>query len=263
MTTSQQLPTHIAIIMDGNGRWAKSRHLPRIYGHREGAKNIRRLTTFCSDLGIKILTLYAFSKENWNRHPREVSLLMKLLKIYAVRERALFMKNNVRLRVIGDLDRIPDFARSALEETIKMTASNTGMILQLALSYGGRDEIVRAAQKIAKRVQAKSLSIEDIDEEVFAECLDTAGQPDPDLLIRTSGEQRISNYLLWQNAYTEFYFTEKMWPEFSNEDLVQAIAEFHRRERLFGGSRAGGVEMANEEPNHENRLEIRTEVRPL
>lgn len=238
MSATQTPPNHIAIIMDGNGRWAKRRLLPRIYGHREGALNIRRLTTFCSDLGVKILTLYAFSKENWSRHPREVSLLMKLLKIYAVRERALFMKNQVRLQVIGDLAPIPSFAREALEETIRMTAGNSGMILQLALSYGGRDEIVRAAQKLADRVKAGEISSAEITESLFSQSLDTAGQPDPDLLIRTSGEQRISNYLLWQNAYTEFYFTEKMWPEFSEQDLLDAIAEFQRRERLFGRSRA-------------------------
>jgi undecaprenyl diphosphate synthase len=174
---------------------------------------------------------------------------MKLLKIYAVRERKLFMKNQVRLQVIGDLSLIPDFAKAALNETIQMTKDNTGMILQLALSYGSRDEIVRACRKICESVQREEILPQNIDEKVFSSFLDTADQPDPDLLIRTSGEQRISNYLLWQNAYTEFYFTEKMWPEFSETDLLEAITEFQRRERLFGGSRISERDSADVEVN--------------
>ncbi|MBN8554773.1 MAG: isoprenyl transferase [Deltaproteobacteria bacterium] len=221
--------------MDGNGRWAKAQRKLRIQGHREGAKNIRTLTTFASDLGIEILTLYAFSKENWSRPKAEVDLLMKLLKLYAIRERGLFMKNNVQMKVIGDLSQIPAFARKELDRTIELTSKNTGMILQLALNYGSRDEMVRATKKIAAEVAAGRLKPEEIDENRFADFLDTAHQPDPDLLIRTSGELRISNYLLWQCAYAEFYFTEKFWPEFTEKELMKAIEAYQKRERRFGG----------------------------
>ncbi len=228
-------PRHIAIIMDGNGRWARSKGVPRIQGHRVGARNLRTLTTYCSDRGVEILTLYAFSHENWSRPSREVQLLMLLLKIFAVRERELLMKQNVRLKTIGDLSRIPDFARKELERTVEITKGNSKMILQLALSYGGQTEITRACKKIAEKVQAGELRSDQVTEDLVAQHLDTAGQPDPDLVIRTSGEQRISNFLLWQSAYSEFYFTPKFWPDFSAEDLEEAIAVYHRRERRFGG----------------------------
>ena len=221
--------------MDGNGRWAQSRGVPRIQGHRVGARKVRELTTYAQDRGVEILTLYAFSHENWSRPSREVQLLMLLLKIFAVRERALLMKQNVRLRTIGDLSRIPSFAREELEKTIEMTRNNSKMTLQLALSYGGRAELTRAFGKMAQKIQSGVLTASEISEELVCEYLDTAGQPDPDLIIRTSGEQRISNFLLWQSAYSEFYFTPRFWPDFSAEDFEEAIAVYHQRERRFGG----------------------------
>lgn len=231
-------PRHIAIIMDGNGRWAESRGKLRIQGHREGARNVRHLTIACSKTDLQILTLYAFSSENWSRPKREIDLLMKLLRVYAIRERPIFMENNVRLQVIGDWSRLPAFATDALRKTIELTSKNTGLVLQLALSYGSRDEIVRATRALASRVKAGELNPEDISENLLEASLDTAGQPAPDLMIRTGGELRISNYLLWQAAYAEFYFTEVMWPEFSFEELVKAAQAFHGRERRFGGVKA-------------------------
>jgi len=228
-------PRHIAIIMDGNGRWAQSRGVPRIQGHRVGARNVRTLTTYASDRGVEILTLYAFSQENWSRPSREIQLLMLLLKIFAVRERSLLMSQNVRLQTIGDLGRLPAFARDELEKTVELTQKNSKMVLQLALSYGGRAEIVRAFERIRERMKQGELSEKSISEELVSQHLDTAGQPDPDLIIRTSGEQRISNFLLWQSAYSEFFFTPKYWPDFSSTDLEEAIAVYHLRERRFGG----------------------------
>lgn len=237
MSSSELLPAprHIAIIMDGNGRWAQSRGVPRIQGHRVGARNVRTLTTYASERGIEILTLYAFSQENWSRPSREIQLLMLLLKIFAVRERHLLMSQNVRLQTIGDLSRLPAFARDELEKTVELTRQNSKMVLQLALSYGGRAEIVRAFERMHDKMKRGELSERSISEELVAQHLDTAGQPDPDLIIRTSGEQRISNFLLWQSAYSEFFFTPKYWPDFSAADLEEAIAVYHRRERRFGG----------------------------
>lgn len=229
------LPQHIAIIMDGNGRWAQSHGYPRIQGHRVGSRNLRRIATHASNQGVKILTLYAFSEENWSRPEREVRLLMLLLKIYAIRERTILMKHNIRLQVIGHWEKLPPVARSALEQTIRLTSQNTGMILQLALSYGSRQEILDATQALAAKVKRGELEASSITEEEFNKHLGTAGQPDPDLVIRTSGEMRISNFLLWQSAYAEFYFSPKYWPDFSEADFDEAVAEFSRRERRFGG----------------------------
>lgn len=227
-------PKHIAIIMDGNGRWAQEHGWPRIQGHRRGARNVRELTRFCAEeTPLEILTLYAFSHENWARPSREVELLMKLLKIFAIRERPLLKKHNVRLSVIGDLQRLPSFAREALQETMDMTKHHSKMVLQLALSYGGRDEIIRA---IKRAVKERESDVEAIDEATFASYLDTAGQPDPDLIIRTSGEQRTSNFLLWQSAYAEYYFTPTAWPDFSSQELMEAVESYRHRERRFGGA---------------------------
>ena len=231
---SDSLPKHIAIIMDGNGRWAESRGLVRFWGHRAGASNLRRIATHCSKKGIEVLTVYAFSAENWGRPEREVRLLMQLLKIYAVRERPTFMKNNIQLRAIGDISKIPEGPRRVLEESILLTQNNTGMVLQLALNYGSRDELVRATKEVAEKVSRGEILIDDINERLVSQHLDTASVPDPDLLIRTGGELRISNYLLWQAAYAEFYFTETFWPHFSPLELDRAIEDFGRRERRFG-----------------------------
>lgn len=228
------LPKHIAIIMDGNGRWAKERGLLRIQGHREGVKTVRRVIEECSRLGIEQLTLYAFSKENWRRPSKEVLLLMRLLQTYARLERNNLKKENVRLNVIGRADEIPAPARNEIQKTITATAECTGLQVNLALSYGGRDEILRAACELHKKLQAGELQEEDLKEEEFSKCLDTSGIPDPDLVIRTSGEQRISNFLLWQTAYSELVFTERLWPEFSDSDLHNAIEEYLNRERRYG-----------------------------
>ncbi|MDB5036955.1 MAG: undecaprenyl diphosphate synthase [Bacteriovoracaceae bacterium] len=228
-------PKHIAIIMDGNGRWAKKRGLPRIFGHREGARNVKRMATACSNLGIEILTIYGFSVENWNRPEREVSLLMKLMKVYSGVGRKLCMENNVRFDLIGEIEKLPDFLKEGLLKLKDLTKQNTGMLLQAALSYGGRDEITRAVKKIATDVKEGKLLPEEINEELISKSLDTKGQTDPDLVIRTSGEYRISNYLLWQSAYAEFYFTDVLWPDFSEAELQKAIESFNARERRFGG----------------------------
>jgi len=242
--------------MDGNGRWAKARGFPRILGHREGARNVKRISTACSDRGIEILTLYTFSVENWLRPGREVSLLMRLLKIYVVRERAIFMKNNIRLKTIGDTSRLPDEVRKTLKETIELTANNTGMVLQLALSYGGRDEMLRLMQRMVEEVRMGELASEEISEEWVSKHLDTEGQVDPDLVIRTSGELRTSNFLIWQTAYSEFYFTETLWPDFDVRDLELAFEDFRSRERRFGTvenpTRTNSDQANFDQPNSEN-----------
>ncbi len=235
---NQRLPRHIGIIMDGNGRWAQSRRLPRIEGHRVGSKNVRKIGTHASNLGVEILTLYAFSKENWARPRAEVELLMALLRIYAIRERAVLMKNNIRMRVIGDLSGFPVAAQKELLATIELTKKNSGMILQLALGYGGRADLVQAMRQIAKEVQSGDLKSEEISEDLVSKYLWTSGQPDPDLIIRTSGEFRTSNFLTWQSAYSELYFTEKAWPEFTTEDLDLALQAYQERERRFGALQA-------------------------
>jgi len=230
----EKIPRHIAIIMDGNGRWAKNRALPRIMGHRYGMESVREVVTACRELGVEVLTLFAFSAENWRRPRREIRALMNLLKKYIRSEIDKLHRNNIRVHFIGDLEKIPEDVRPFLDEAVSKTASNTGMVLNLALSYGGRQEIVRAATQIAAAATRGELLPEDITEAYFAKHLFTAGQPDPDLLIRTSGEQRISNFLLWQIAYAELYVTKVLWPDFRRKHLHQALLDYQKRKRRFG-----------------------------
>ena len=227
-----RIPAHIAIIMDGNGRWAKARGMNRSMGHQQGVVAVREITTACSNLGVKFLTLYTFSTENWNRPADEVAALMSL--ILTSLEEELFMKNNVRLRIIGDLTRVPQVVQDSILALQQRTSVNTGMTMVIALSYSSRWEITKAVQDIANEVKTGTLNLEDINEEMIAQHLTTNFMPDPDLLIRTGGEVRLSNYLLWQCAYTEFYFCDTFWPDFHEEDLCQAIAWFQNRERRFG-----------------------------
>ena len=229
-------PNHVAIIMDGNGRWAKARMLPRIAGHRRGAEVVREMVTHCNELGVSFLTIYAFSSENWKRPLDEINDLMGLLKIYLKRELAELMRTGVRMRFIGNRARLPEAIISLIEDAESKTENNTGLTLTVALNYGGRDEIVRAAGRIAEDVAAGALECGAIDETLFESYLETAGIPDPDLLIRTSGEQRVSNFLLWQSAYTELVFTPVLWPDFNKSHLEDAINEFHGRERRYGAS---------------------------
>ena len=228
------LPRHIAIIMDGNGRWAQNHSLGRIAGHRKGAQSVRKVVEACRSIGISYLTLYAFSSENWSRPEKEVSALMTLLERYLKSEVKVMMKNDIRLLTIGDTSALPEKVRLVLEETIRTTSGNTAMTLVLALNYGSHDEILGAVKKIAGEARLGKIAAVDITEERFSEYLYTKGIPDPDLLIRTSGEYRLSNFMMWQVAYTEFYFTDTLWPDFGEEQLVEAILEFQRRERRFG-----------------------------
>jgi len=220
--------------MDGNGRWAKRHNLRRIAGHLEGAKTIRKIVRFCGGMGIKILTLFAFSTENWNRPEREVQALMNLLYKFLRQETNNLKKNNIKLLVSGQIERLPTRVQVELSKAIDATKENSGLILNLALSYGSRQEIVRACREIAKEVSKREKNIESIDEESFNNYLYTAGLPDPDLLIRTSGEFRISNFFLWQIAYSEIYVTPVLWPDFSRRDLLLALIDYQRRERRFG-----------------------------
>lgn len=229
-------PRHVAVIMDGNGRWAKSRHLPRIAGHRKGAESVRELVRGCIDLNIPFVTIYAFSSENWKRSPEEVSDLMSLLRFYLQREISDLHKEGVRIRFIGDRDRLDDDIRKMIVGAESLTAENRELTLSIALNYGGRREIVLAARRIAVDVRSGRLDPDQVDEDRFANYLDTAEVPDPDLLIRTSGEQRLSNFLLWQSAYTELVFVPTLWPDFDREALLEAIGEFQRRDRRYGGS---------------------------
>jgi len=228
-------PRHIAIIMDGNGRWAKERGLPRIEGHREGAANVHRITEEASDLGLDQLTLFAFSSENWRRPPEEVAFLMELYRIHVIQERPMMMKESVRFRTIGHREGIPDHVLEEVDRTIEMTAGNTGTTLCLAVNYGSRREIVDAARSLAERAARGQLDPAAICEETFAAALDTAGMPDPDLLIRTASEMRLSNFLLWQMSYAELWVTDTRWPDFREPDLHGAIRDFAGRERRFGG----------------------------
>ena len=223
------LPKHVAIIMDGNGRWALRRGSPRIAGHKRGAENVRRVTEQCRLLGIQVLTLYAFSDENWGRPKEEVGFLMDMLGSYLKSEIASMKANGIRFRTIGRIERLPSSARKWIERAASETASNTGLVLNLALSYGGRGEILEAF----KRMSADGATGE-LTEETFSSYLDTAGLPDPDLIIRTSGEKRISNFLLWQAAYAELYFTDTLWPDFEEKDLLAAILDYQGRQRRFG-----------------------------
>lgn len=226
------VPRHIAIIMDGNGRWAAERGKPRSFGHQAGVDTVRRITSECTRLGVRYLTLYTFSTENWNRPAGEVAALMGL--VLSSLEDEIFMKNNVRFRVIGDIGRLPEEVRRKLAETEEHTAGNTAMTMVVALSYSARWEITRAVRNIAERVAEKTLSPDDIDEDMVSENLVTSFMPDPDLLIRTGGEVRVSNYLLWQIAYSELYFCDTYWPDFSEDDLHKAIISYQGRQRRFG-----------------------------
>jgi len=229
-----RLPRHIAIIMDGNGRWAKNRHEPRIKGHEYGARVVRKIVTHCARLGIEALTLYSFSTENWKRPREEVEFLMELYARYLVAERDTIMGNNVRFMHVGRREGLPETVLQEMDETIAQSAGNTGLRLCLALNYGSRDEIIDAVRDIAQQVRAGRLDPERIDESVISGSLYTAGLPDPDLLIRTANECRVSNFLLWQISYAEIYVCDALWPDFTESDLDEAIKDFARRERRFG-----------------------------
>ena len=234
MPSHPEIPRHIAIIMDGNGRWAKERGLPRLEGHRAGAESVREVMEACIELGVEYLTLYAFSSENWSRPATEVSALMTLLDRFLDEKAKDLDRQNVRLLAIGQLDRLPAKTRALIERIQARTANNTKMTLVLALSYGGREEIVAAARSLATDAVAGKISPADIDAELFASRLQTAGIPDPDLLVRTSGEMRVSNFLLWQISYAEIIIVKKFWPDFRQRDLAEAVQEYQRRHRRFG-----------------------------
>src|SRR5881392_139273 len=229
------LPQHVAIIMDGNGRWARERHLPRIEGHRAGAESARAIIRACGELGIKYLTLYAFSVENWNRPKDEVDALMKYLIHYLKTETPELNKNNVQLQVIGQIYRLPEVVQEHLRKSMLTLSKNNGLTLVMALSYGGRTEIVDAVRSLATKVKAGQLDPADITEQVFAQHLYTRNLPDPDLLIRTSGEMRVSNFLLWQISYAELVITQTLWPDFRKPQFFSSLEEYHRRHRRFGG----------------------------
>tara|TARA_B100001250_G_scaffold11584_1_gene10087 strand:+ start:828 stop:1571 length:744 start_codon:yes stop_codon:yes gene_type:complete len=231
---SGDLPRHIAIIMDGNGRWARGKSLPRIAGHKEGINSVREITRICGEIGIEYLTLFTFSTENWNRPPKEVSALMKLLFTTINLEIKKLNKENVRFSIIGDLKDLPENTMKGLKNGANLTRNNNGLTLTLALNYGSRQEIIGAIKLIVKKVKSGKILLEDIDQKLFSNSLYTSNMPDPDLLIRTSGEHRLSNFLLWQSAYTEIYMTEKYWPDFREADLFDAILDFQARERRFG-----------------------------
>ena len=231
----KKIPQHVAIILDGNGRWAKKRFLPRNMGHAQGAKTVEQICEDAHDLGIKYLTVYAFSTENWKRSEDEVGALMKLLDKYLKDCLERSSKNNMRVRVIGDISRLSEPLRKKIVELEEKSAVNTGLNFTVALNYGGRDEMIRSMKQMMHDIEDKKLSVDDITEEEFANYLDTKGIPDPDLIIRTSGEQRISNYLLWQMAYSEFYFTDVLWPDFDKKELQKAIDYYAGRDRRFGG----------------------------
>ena len=230
-----KIPNHIAIILDGNGRWAKKRLLPRNAGHIQGSKNVEKVCSAAWDMGVKYLTVYAFSTENWKRPKSEVDALMKLLQSYLKDCIKTSTKNNMKVKVIGDISRLSEDLQARIREVEEVSASNTGLNFTVALNYGGRDEIIRSIKKLANDVATGNVKPEDIDEACFEGYLDTYGLPDPDLMIRTSGEQRLSNYLLWQLAYSEFYFTDVLWPDFDKKDLQEAIEWYNSKERRFGG----------------------------
>jgi undecaprenyl diphosphate synthase len=233
---SDKLPRHVAIIMDGNGRWARKRTLNRVRGHEEGIESVRVIVRTSRNLGIKWLTLYAFSEENWRRSKKEVDSLMMLLKRFLKRELKEMLTNGIRFQAIGNTGKFPEDIRSLIDETVKRTAGNSEMTLSLALSYGGRQEIYRAVRKIAEKVRSGDVHPEEVTEELISDSLYTAGMPDPDLLIRTSGECRVSNFLLWQIAYTEIYITPVLWPDFRKEEYLLALEDFQKRNRRFGAT---------------------------
>ena len=231
----KKIPTHVAIIMDGNGRWAKKRNMPRVKGHYEGMQTVKKITKYASKLGIKYLTLYAFSTENWARPKEEVSYLMDLPEKMFASFMPELMENNVKVEVIGVVEKLPENTRKAVEDAIEQTKNNTGLKLIFALNYGSKDEIVTAVKRIAQGATNNEYKVEEIDEQLISDNLFTKDTPDPDLLIRTSGEQRISNFLLWQIAYSEFIFTKVAWPDFVEEEFYKALLEYQSRDRRFGG----------------------------
>lgn len=233
-----KIPQHVAVIMDGNGRWAKKRLMPRNYGHVQGSKTVEKMCEEAWNLGIKYFTVYAFSTENWKRPQSEVDALMKLLRNYMKDCIKRTEKNNMRVRVLGDKTGLSDDIREAIDELERVSAKNTGLNFSIALNYGSRDEMIRAVRHLAEDVKEGKVSPEAIDESCFAGYLDTADMPDPDLLIRTSGEERLSNFLLWQLAYSEFYFTDILWPDFDKKELIKAIQAYNGRDRRFGGVKA-------------------------
>ena len=235
MEEIKKVPAHVAIILDGNGRWAKEKGMPRNYGHMQGAKAVEDILEVARDMGIKYLTVYAFSTENWNRPESEVTALMKILRNYLKTSIKKSMKNNVRCRVIGDKSALSEDIQDAIAELEEATKENTGLTFSIAINYGGRDEIVRAVRKVAAKVESGEIKAEDITDAMIGENLDTNYLPDPDLLIRTCNEQRISNFLLWQCAYTEFYFTPVAWPDFDKAELEKAVEAYAGRNRKFGG----------------------------
>lgn len=228
------IPQHVAIILDGNGRWAKKRMLPRNMGHVQGAKTVEQICEDADSIGIKYLTVYAFSTENWNRPEKEVNALMKLLRNYLVDCIKRANTNNMKVRVIGEKSRLSDDIRVKIQELEQATENNTGLNFTIAINYGSRDEMIRAMRKITKECESGKIKTEDIDEKLFESYLDTAGIPDPDLVIRTSGEERVSNFLLWQLAYSEFYFTDVLWPDFDKKELIKAVEKYSSRDRRFG-----------------------------
>lgn len=232
---SQRLPKHIAIIMDGNGRWAKKRNMPRNFGHREGMKRVVEIVETASQIGIKHLTLYAFSTENWKRPITEIEGLMKILVLYIRNELERLTNNNVKLQILGDISQLPELPRKEVERAIEKTKDNNKMVLNIALNYGGRDEIIYGIKEYLKDIELGNINVEDLNTEVFSNYLYTKGQPDPDLLIRPSGELRLSNFLLYQVAYSEFWFSDILWPDFTKEYLYKAIIDYQNRQRRFGG----------------------------
>jgi undecaprenyl diphosphate synthase len=230
----ERIPTHVAIVMDGNGRWAQKRKKPRLYGHKVGADSVREIVEVSREIGIRYLTLYAFSSENWNRPKQEVSGLMNILKSYLVSELGRMEKNHIRLSCLGDTSRLPKGVREVLQSSMEKTSANDKLTLNLALSYGSRDEICDAVRQLAEKCRNGDLRPEEIDKQLISDHLYTAGQPDPDLLIRTGGEERLSNFLLWQASYSEIHFTDTMWPDFRKEVFLQALSDYQSRERRFG-----------------------------
>ena len=230
-----QMPKHIAVIMDGNGRWAQARGMPRVEGHRRGASTVRRISEACRELGVSYLTLYCFSNENWKRPKEELSFLMGLLKTYLIQERPTLLKNDICLTIIGRSDGIPEEVQVEMDRSVELSKNGKSLTLCLAINYGSRQEIVDAVRAIAGKVLKKGLEPASIDESTIAEHLYSTGMPDPDLLIRTSGEMRISNFLLWQISYSELWITTKSWPEFDKQDLLMAIEDYNRRDRRYGG----------------------------
>ena len=233
------IPQHVAIILDGNGRWAKSKGMPRNYGHAQGSKNVERICEDAYHMGVKYLTVYAFSTENWNRPGDEVAALMKLLRNYMKTCLKTAAKNDMKIRVLGDVTGLDDDIRTRIEELEEATKNNGGLNFQIAINYGSRDEIIRGVRRLVKDCAQGKVEPEQIDEKLFEGYLDTHDIPDPDLMIRTSGELRLSNYLLWQLAYTEFYFTDVLWPDFSKEELIKAIEHYNARDRRYGGVKEG------------------------